>query len=96
MQILHQLVVTVLSVDIGLTVVEHLDYHLEVEVQYRLQNLSVYVEVRVVNLQHVFLLVLLNQEYLRLTRILAQNLQFLVVLTFKYEYAVIDLVALLL
>ena len=95
MQILHQLIIAMLAVYVCLTKVVNLNNHLKVEVQHSLQNLSVYVEVGVVNLQHVFLLVFFNQEYLRFARILTKNLNSLVVLTFQYKYAVVNLIALL-
>ena len=69
-QILHQLIVTMLSVNVCLTIIEDFHYHFEIEVQHSLQNLSINVEVWVVNFKHVFLLVFFNQEHLRLTRIL--------------------------
>ena len=95
-QILHQLVVAMLSVYVGLTEIVNLHYHFEVEVKHRLQYLAIYVEVGIVNLKHVFLLVFFNQEYLRLTRILAKNLLALIVLTTQHKYAIIYLGTLLL
>ena len=84
-----------LAVYVGLTKIVNLHNHLEVEVQHCLQNLSVDVEVGIVNLQHEFLLVLFNQEHLRFTSILTQNLNSFVVLTFQYKYAVVNFIELL-
>ena len=72
LQVLHQLVVTVLTIHIGLTKVVHLYYHLKVEVQNRLQYLTVHIEIGIVHFQYIFLVVFLNQENLGLTCILAQ------------------------
>ena len=83
-----------LAVYVCLTKIVNLHNHLEVEVQHCLQNLSVDVEVGIVNLQHEFLFVLFNQEHLRFACILTQDLYTLVVLTFQYKYAVINFIAL--
>ena len=62
----------VLTIHIGLTKVVHLYYHLKVEVQNRLQYLTVHIEIGIVHFQYIFLVVFLNQENLGLTCILAQ------------------------
>ena len=74
LQILHQLIVAVLAVHIGLAKVGHLDDHLEVEVLDNAQQRLLDVEVGIVNLQHPLPFLAFHQEHLRLAGIVAQAL----------------------
>ena len=75
LKILHQFVVAVLALDVGFAKVIDFDNHLEVERAYHQEQLLVDVEVGIVHLQHeVPTLFVLDEEYLRFSRGVAQAL----------------------
>ena len=84
-QILHELVVAVLAVDIGLSEIIELDYHLEAEGADDLQHLLVDVEVGVVHLQHERLLLVLDKENLCFAGIVAQAFQLTVLYPLQHK-----------
>ena len=69
-QILHQFVVAILAVNIGLTIVYNLDNHLQIKILDDAHQRFIDSEVRVVYLQHLLAFIIRYQEHLCLTRII--------------------------
>ena len=88
LQVLHQLVVTVLTVLIGTSEVQQVNNHLKLERAYQLQQLLVDVEVGIVQFQYVLLSFTLYQVHLRLTGVVAQTGHLLVVNAFQGEHII--------
>ena len=74
-----------LTVDIGLAKIVHLDNHLKVEVVNALQDLLIDVKTRIINLEDKFLAVTLHKEDLSLTRIVAQRADFVITDSLQHE-----------
>ena len=70
-QILHQFIIAVLAVNVSLSIVKHLDDHLKAKSIDDLEDLLVDIKIRIIYLQHIVLTVILNQEHLCLTGIVA-------------------------
>ena len=79
-----------LAIDVCLTIVEHANNHLEVEIQYGLENTLVDIEVGIIDLQHIFLTIFLNQKYLSLARVVTQTLNVSIPDTFQQETIIIN------
>ena len=86
-QILHQLVVAVLAVDIGLSVVGHLDNHLHVEVLDDAHQGLLDGEIRIIHLQHHLAFVAFYQEHLGLAGIIAKTLDATIDTTLQHKVA---------
>ena len=91
-QVFHQFIITVLAVNIGLTEVIDSDDHFKTEVIDGLKDLLVHVEVRIVNLQHIFFPVTFHQEDLCLSGVLAQDAQAPVVDTLQDKAIILDII----
>ena len=85
LQIFHQFVVAVLTVDVGLAVVGDAYYHLQVEILDNSHQGLLDGEVRIVNLQHHLAFIAFYEKYLRLTRIVAEALDTAVYPTLQHE-----------
>ena len=87
LQILHQLIVAVLAVHIGLAKVGHLDDHLEVEVLDNAQQRLLDVEVGIVNLQHPLPFLAFHQDTCASPELSLKHLTALYVLPFRVKSA---------
>ena len=84
-QILHQFIVTILSVNIGFAKINNFDYHFHAEVLNNAHHRLIDSEVRIVNLQHFLTLMIGNEEYLCLTGVIADTLDTTVCISFQDE-----------
>ena len=76
LQIFHQLIVAVHSLNINLAEIEDAYNHLKLDVCHHLHQLSLYGEIGIVYLQHEFLSLILHEKHLCLARVVAQAFQF--------------------
>ena len=82
-QIFHQFVKTVLALHVGLSIVEHFDDHLKAKRVDDLEYLLVDIKVGIIYLQHIVLAVILDQEHLCLTGIVAKDTHIPIADTFQ-------------
>ena len=87
-KVLHQFVVTILTVHIGFSVVGNLDDHLEVEVLDNTHQLLLDGEIWIVYFQHALALFAFYQEHLRLAGVVTQALDATIYSALQHEVAI--------
>ena len=85
LQVFHELVITVLSLNIGLTIVHHLHYHLHLHALHNLKQILLEHKAGVIDFQHEFTVSPFNKEHLSFTRIVTQTTDIPVALSFQHE-----------
>ena len=88
-EILHQFIIAMLAVYIGLAIVVYMDNHLKIKVQNGLKYLLVDVETRIIYFQDKFLMITLHEKDLSLTRIVAQALNLMIIDALQDEVVII-------
>ena len=91
-QILHEFIVAVLTLHIGLAKVGNLDDHLQIETLDDAHQALLDGEVGVINFQHTLTLVTFHQEHLCLTGIVTQALDAAIHSAFQDEVAVTEII----